>query len=169
MANNKLIEIFKEKSRDELIDELIELSDRFWTVNDYFESKYNLNSKNVIIKKFKIQINDVLYPDHEFKGGFDVELLDQILTKFKTITTKLNWQIDLELYALETGNNCAIQFGGSFGEEYYEYFEELFEDTLLKYVKRNNTIDRKIETIIKNAFEGYGHKDKLEELYENWK
>lgn len=61
--------------------------------------------------------------------------------------------------------------GGNLGEDYYLYFEALFEQILNKFkkIKMSQTITIKIETILKIAFEGYGHKDILEDLWANSK
>lgn len=164
MKKKELIKILETKSTDELIVELVALSEKFPTVNDYFNLKYKSKSKISILKKYKTRITDAIYPDWELNEGLNIDLLDEIIVEFSNVTSKINWQIELELYALEIGNKCAKNFGGDFGEEYYEYFEELFEHSLSKCGKTNKTINKQIETILENAFEGYGHKDRLEEL-----
>lgn len=97
----------------------------------------------------------------------NLDLVEEIMEGFSNITPKLKYQIELELYALEAGNKCAIDMGGDFGEDYYLYFEELFEQTLNKYQKINasQAITKRIETILETAFDGYGHKDTLEDLW----
>jgi hypothetical protein len=89
------------------------------------------------------------------------------LEGFSNITPKIDCQIELELYTLEAGNKCANDLGGDFGEDYFIYFEELFEQTLNKYrkIKVSQKITEKIETILETAFDGYGHKDTLEDLW----
>ena len=164
MKKQELLEILETKKQEELIEELISLSEKFITVNDYFTSKYKVNSKKSILKKYKTRIDDAIYPDWELDKGLNIDLLDDTITEFSIVTSKTNWQIELELYAIEEGNNCAKLYGCDFGEDYYEYFEELFEYTIKKCGKLNQTMNKRIETILENAFEGYGHKDRLEEL-----
>ena len=164
MNKQELVKILETKKQEELIGKLITLSEKFITVNDYFTSIYKVNSKKSILKKYKTRIDNAIYPDWELDEGLNIDLLDEIITEFSTVTSRTNWQIELELYALEAGNSCAKEYGGDFGEDYYEYYEELFEYTLKKCGKIKQTINKRIKTIVENAFEGYGHKDRLEEL-----
>lgn len=126
---------------------------------------------NSILERYKQKIDKAIYPDWEFDEGFNIDLVEEIIRKFSNITPKVKHQIELELYALETANKCANNLGGELGEDYYLYFEELFEQTLNKFKKINmpQTITIKIESILKIAFEGYGHKDILEDLWAEFK
>jgi hypothetical protein len=87
------------------------------------------------------------------------------------VTPKIKYQIELAIYALEAGNTCAHDMGGDFGEDYYVYFEELFEQTLNKLNKTEMTtqLQDEIDLILKGAFEGYDHKDTLEDKWTEYK
>ncbi|MBA6316219.1 hypothetical protein [Cellulophaga baltica] len=171
MNRSELNEILDNKSVDELNAELITLFENFKVVQDYFDLKYKSQTKPSILKKYKQKIDKAIYPDWEFNDGLNLDLVEEILEGFSNITPKLNYQIELELYALEAGNKCANDMGGDYGEDYYLYFEELFEQTLNKYKqittsKKNTT---RIESILEMAFGGYGHKDTLEDLWAEFK
>ncbi len=167
MKKDELEEILRIKGADELKAELITLFENFNVVQDYFDLKYKDQTKTSILKKYKQKIDKAIYPDWEFNEGLNIELVEEIIEGFSNITPKLNYQIELELYALEAGNKCTKDMGGDYGEDYYLYFEELFEQTLKKYrkLKVSQTITQKIETILERAFDGYGHKDTLEDLW----
>ena len=171
MNKSELREILGKKSADELNTELVTLFDNFKVVQDYFDLKYKSRTKSSILKKYKKRIDNAIYPDWEFNNGLNLDLVEEILEEFSNITTKLNYQIELALYALEAGNECANDMGGDYGEDYYLYFEELFEQILNKYKKINKSkkITTKIETILETAFSGYGHKDTLEDLWAEFK
>ena len=167
MKKADLKEILKAKSADELSTELITLFENFKVVQDYFDLKYKSQTKTINLNKYKQKIDRAIYPDWEFNNGLNLELVEEIIEGFSNITPKLNYQIELELYALEAGNNCAHDMGGDYGEDYYLYFEELFEQTLNKYKKidASQVITKRIEAILETAFGGYGHKDTLEDLW----
>lgn len=169
MKKAELEEILKLKSAEELNSELVINFENFKVVQDYFDLKYKNQTKNSILKRYKQKIDKAIYPNWEFDEGLNIDLVEEITREFSNITPKLNYQIELELYALETANKCANNLGGDFGEDYYLYFEELFEQTLNKFkkIKMPQTITKKIESILKIAFEGYGHKDILEDLWAN--
>ena len=171
MKKAELEELLKIKSADELNTELITLFENFKVVQDYFDLKYKSRTKTSILKKYKKKIDKAIYPDWEFNDGLNIDLVEEIIEGFSNITPQLNYQIELELYALEAGNKCANNMGGDYGEDYYLYFEELFEQTLNKYKKVNASqkITKRIEAILETAFDGYGHKDTLEDLWAEFK
>ncbi|MEA3450896.1 MAG: hypothetical protein U9Q83_03225 [Bacteroidota bacterium] len=168
---SELIEILKSKSTDELVDELVMLLKNFTVVHDYFDLKYKSKTKPLILNKYKHKIDKAIYPDWEFNEGLNIDLVEEIIEIFSNVTPKINYQIELELYALEAGNKFANETGGDFGENYYMYFEELFEQTLnkLNKTKMSTQLLNKIDLTIKVAFEGYGHKDTLEDLWAEYK
>ena len=170
MNKTELEKILRMKSVDELNIELITLFENFKVVQDYFDLKYKSQTKTSILKKYKHKIDRAIYPDWEFNEGLNLELVEEILEGFSNISPKLKYQIELELYALEAGNKCANDMGGDYGEDYYLFFEELFEQTLNKYtnINMNQSITKKIERILGSAFEGYGHKDTLEDLWKEF-
>lgn len=167
MKKNELEEILRIKNKDELITELIHLFENFKVVQDYFDLKYKSQTKSSILKKYQQKIDKAIYPDWEFNVGLNIDLVEEIIEGFSNITPKLDYQIELELYALEAGNKCANDVGGDFGEDYYLYFEDLFEQTLNKYKKINvsQKITERINSIVNTAFEGYGHSDTLNDLW----
>lgn len=171
MKKEELIKILRAIKTDELTDEIVTLSENFVIVQDYFDLKYKSRTKPTILKKYKQKIDNAIYPDWEFNEGSNIDLVEEILNGFSNITPRINYQIELELYALGSGNKCANDMGGDFGEDYYLYFEELFEQTLNKCraIKVSTKIVETIETILGTAFEGYGHKDTLEDLWAEYK
>ena len=140
-------------------------------VKDYFDSKYKSKGKLSLLKKYKDNIDNAIYPDWEFNEGLNIDLVEEIIEGYSNITPIIDYQIELELYTLETGNKCANDMGGDFGEDYYIYFEELFEQTLNKCREINvsQEIKEKIESILESAFKGYGHKDTLEDIWAEYK
>ena len=171
MKKDELIEILRTKSVEELTSELATLSENFMAVQDYFDLKYKSKTKPSILKKYKQKIDNAIYPDWEFNDGLNIDLVEEIIEGFSNITPRINYQIELGLYALEAGNKCANDMGGDFGEDYYLYFEELFEQTLNKCQKTkvSKKTTELIETILGTAFDGYGHKDTLKDLWAEYK
>ncbi len=111
MKRTELKEILKMKSADELNKELMTLFENFKVVQDYFDLKYKSQTKTSILKKYKQKIDEAIYPDWEFNDALNLDLVEEIIKKFSNITPKLNLQIELELYALEAGNECAHYLG----------------------------------------------------------
>jgi len=132
MKKDEFDEILRSRNADELRKELVTLFENIKSVQDYFDFKYKRSTKSKILQRYKHEIDNALYPDFEWNNGLDIEMVGKIIDKFSKITPILSYQIELELYAIEIGNQFAHNLGGDFGEEYYVYFEELFEQTLKK-------------------------------------
>ncbi|TRX58615.1 hypothetical protein FNH22_12090 [Fulvivirga sp. M361] len=163
----ELHKILDQKNKEELLEEIIALYKKFKVVREFYGLSNKKKKEHVeIIEGYKHKITNALWPDGNFEGGLDLEKVNRLLKQFSSVCDNTKDQIELELYSLYQANSCAICFGGDFGEEYYEYVEERFDQTLNKMIRSRSFENQKrnVQAIIKNAFEGYGHKDRLEEL-----
>jgi hypothetical protein len=171
MTRQEIYKRFLLKSKEELIDELMLLHDRFKTVREFygFTNSGKKEEHRKLIDSYKKKIDNALWPDGGWQGGLDVEMVSDFLTKFTKLTDNIEYQVELELYAIEQANVCANEFGGDFGEDYYMYIEEEFQKTLEKLVKHwlFENMQEKVKDIVKMSFEGYGHRDALEQLFYN--
>lgn len=173
MKPEELQKLLNNKSKEELVSEILQLHEKFIDVRQYFDFSRTKRKKihSDIVENYKLQINDALWPDHSFEGGLDIEKVEEVLVTFKQVCDHPGYQIELLLHAVESASQCAYDFGGDFGEDYYEYFEEVFDETL-SYMRRGELMKafkENSQKVIKNAFEGYGHRDTLEELWEKYK
>jgi hypothetical protein len=167
MKKKEFTEIICKKTKEELIADLAYLFEKFEDVNDYYVLALKKSDKDKILTKFKKKISDALYPDYEFNGGLNLQIVDKILDIFRSSTDDADSIIQLELYALDSGNNCANEFGGDFGEGYYVYFEELFESTIKRTFENKllKKYEHRMSSILYTAFPGYSHKDSLYDIY----
>jgi len=172
MTRQEIYKRLNKKAKDELLVEIMTLYDKFGAVQEYYGFSQSKRKKDhdKIIEDYKRKIINALWPDGDFQGGLDLDEVDRLLSKFSKITDNIEYHIEFELYIIEQANKCAIDFGGDFGEEYYEYLEEQFERTLSKMIK-NELFEHKkekLKALIDNSFEGYGHRDILEELIKKY-
>ena len=71
------------------------------------------------------------------------------------------------LFAVETCTEIADEYGGDFGEDFYIYFEELFENVAQAIFKEGLESKYRIwlKEIADGACDGYGHRDQLQESF----
>lgn len=150
--------------------ELSGLYRNFEVVRDYFNMKLSEESfDNRMIRKYKDRIIDALYPDSSFQGGLDVEKVDTVISNIKRNPNYLYF-IQIGLFAVEECTRIANEYGGDYGEEFYEYFENLFEDVIrcIEDQGVKSKYKKQVEEIKSTAFDGYGHQDQLNDIFEKY-
>ena len=121
------------------------------------------------LKGLEKKINEALYPNSEWQGGFDISEIDKIIKRVdrkKVLTDSIHWR----LFALEQCNVLSDIYGGDYGEEFYDFFLSLYSK-VVELIIKTNSIDlyrKKISEVVKKSFVGYGYQDELRELYENF-
>ena len=155
------------QDKEQLKQELKELYASFELVRDYYQIKLK---KGVIdeklLTKYNRQVTDALYFDEYGQGGLDVDKVDGIVKRLNSDST-LKYYIEVGLHAIEACTSIANDYGGDFGDNFFIYFEELYEDILVLIVKKNLVSEYRVrlKEIADAAFDGYGHYDQLQEEY----
>jgi len=167
---DKFIEHIKSKSKEELEQELKELYSSFETIRVHYNFKFNENktkiNKSKNLEKYKTKINQALNFNHSWQGGLDIEKVDKILSRLNS-ESNIKFYFELGLHALEECTNLANIYGGDFGEEFYNYFVELYENIVSQTWKKglDSEYQIRIKTIMEESFEGYDYKGDLREIY----
>lgn len=76
----------------------------------------------------------------------------------------------MQITKVEIEKIIANEFGGDFGEDFYIYFEELFEDTIKVILKENLESEYKVrlKEMANSACDGYGHYDQLQDTFREY-
>lgn len=122
-----------------------------------------------IVLQYKRKIIKTLHPDSEWKGGFNIYQVDKTIMKLNT-KSNLNYYFEIGIYAIKECTLLAEYYGGDYGEEFYFYFEKLYEEIISQVCIENleNRYRDKLKEIMETAFEGYGYKDRLQDTYFNY-
>jgi Family of unknown function (DUF6155) len=148
----------------QLRSELRELYSSFEFVRNFYRIKFKSDGiDEKLLSRYKDQITTVIYPNERMQGGLDIEKVDSIIKQLNSDST-IKYYIEICLYSIEECTNIANEFGGDFGDDFYIYFEELFEDAVKLILKENLEDEYKIrlKEIANSAFDGYGHYDQLQ-------
>ena len=161
--------------KESLESEVEKLFQKYKSVREYYEVKLYMDDKpakneSVILKKYKAKIMNAIHPDYDWQGGFNTEAVEKAIKRFNELELSLDAYVELNLFAIQEATTIANLYGGDYGEEFYIYFQELFEHLLLKLYREGGLEKYKHEMwdIISNAFEGYGHYDTLKETYDDY-
>jgi len=155
------------QDKDQLKRELQELYSSFELVRNYYHMKLKQSGIDEnLLSKYKDQVTRAIYPNKYMQGGLDFEKVDSIVKQLNSDST-LKYYIEVSLHAIEECTSIANEYGGDFGDDFYIYFEELYDKVLELIVKKNLADEYKIrlKEIADYACEGYGHYDQLQGTY----
>ncbi len=154
----------------QLKQELTELYTSFELVRNYYQIKLKQSVLDEnLLSKYKAQITKAIYPNKYMEGGLDVGKVDSIVKQLNSDST-LKYYIEVGLHAIEECTSIANEYGGDFGDDFYIYFEELYDKVLDQIVKKNlvDAYKDRLKEIADVAFEGYGHYDQLQDTYDEY-
>lgn len=166
----KFLNYIESKSKEELEEELKELFSRFVKIREHYNFKLDESKTEKVkapnLKRYKTKIHQVLNPDSTWQGGFDIEEVDKILSRLNN-KAKIKYYFELGFYSLEECTGLANAYGGDFGEEFYNYFAELYEDLVRQVWDEGfeSEYQSRIKGIMEESFEGYDYQDDLRDIY----
>ncbi|MEM1123482.1 MAG: DUF6155 family protein [Bacteroidota bacterium] len=158
------------QDKEQLRQELRELYSSFELVRNYYHIKLQkAEIDENLLSEYKGQVTKAIYPNKYMQGGLDFEKVDSIVKQLNSDST-FKYYIEVSLHAIEECTDIANEYGGDFGDDFYIYFEELYDKVLELIVKKNLTEEYKIrlKEIADCAFEGYGHYDQLQDTYDEY-
>ncbi len=154
-----------QKSKADLIKEIATLCKTFPQVKEYYKAQggdiWELLAKyKAIIEKEFADQNTRTLP----KARFSVAR--QAINDFKKLTNDPEPIIELMLTYVASVSWFCSEYGPN-GEEYYTRPEEMFEKALALIDKHKlaDQFQPKAYDIVKNATDGWGHKDSLSDAY----
>jgi hypothetical protein len=170
MKKLSLIDLKKhlaQKSKEELVQEISILYQRFPQVKDYYQIQ--ASAKEEVVKKYRDLIIEEFtegkrrpFPKARLSAG------KKALSDFKKLTSNPELIVDMMLTYVESVSS----FNSSFSpdtEDYYTSPEDMFEKALalMKESKLLAKFKTRAQEIVENAVDGYGHYDSLKERYED--
>ncbi len=155
---------------ESLKSELKELYRSFEVVRSYYQIKFSGNEMDEqLLSSYKDQVIKAIYPNKHMQGGLDTEKVDSVAKQLNSPST-IRYYIEVGLFAVETCTDIANEYGGDFGEDFYIYFEELFEDAIKAIFKERleSEYQIRLKEIADSACDGYGHYDQLQETFSEY-
>jgi len=99
------------------------------------------------------------------QDGLDIDKTISIIERLNT-QLAVKYYIEVSLHAVEECTNIANEYGGDFGEAFFIYFEEVFQNAVTTILKEGFEKEYKIrlKEMVDSAFDGYGHYDQLQDI-----
>ncbi len=170
MAKFSVAELKKQlfpKTKDELIKDIVKLCQTFPQAREYFMAQHG-DARDLLIKyKEIIEKEFIAGRTRGFPKG-RLSIARKAVADFKKLTKDPVLIIDLMLtYAASIS-----WFSSAYGPDDEKYYSnpENFYVTALELIQEHELEDQfrdQATAIVKNACEGWGHKDRLQERYED--
>lgn len=155
-----------QKSKEQLIADIAELYKTFSQVKEFYQAQHADISE--IAKKYK----DIIVKEFNDTGRSlpkaRFSVARNAFNDFKKLTNDPALIADMMLTYVESTSGFCSEYGPD-GEEYYTRPETMFTQAL-QFIKKHKLQDEyrdRAYSVVRNATEGYGHKDSLRYSYED--
>ncbi|SEA91656.1 hypothetical protein SAMN05660964_02816 [Thiothrix caldifontis] len=155
-----------QKSKEQLIADIAELYKTFSPVKEFYQAQHADISE--IAKKYK----DIIIKEFGGTGrGFPkarFSVARNAFNDFKKLTNEPALIADMMLTYVESTSGFCSEYGPD-GEEYYTRPENMFTQALqlIQTHKLLEDFRDRAYSIVRNATEGYGHRDSLRDSYDD--
>ena len=162
--------MLKEKSRDELLELLLESYKTIPLLKEYISVKYG-SQDNIekILKDYKNKIYNVFFPKN-MKTQFKISDAKKAVNEFKKLCSSEELTIELMLYYVEMG----IEFANTYGdinEAFYNSVATMYEAVVSAINKQDdseiyNNLNYRLKAVVENTNAmGWGFHDELSDIY----
>lgn len=148
MDKRKFERYLKTKSKKELMEEIIQLSNEYDTVQEHFEAKMQADAIIRQLKKYKKAISEV-FKVQSVTDLPNLELVQDVITRFRKSAQAPEYIAELMVYALEESVKFARKFRPT-DETFTEKIEHLYQDTV-SFVENQgigNHVATRLKTIV---------------------
>lgn len=172
MAKLKLTDLkgyLKNKSQDDLVNEIAELTKQFPAVKEYYTVKLNPESENDAFEKYKKTVQNEFLPDRGF-GKMRYSAVNKAISDYKKISNSPTKIAELMIYYAEIGVRFTNEFG-DIDERFYGTIEKAYINAL-EYIFKNNLQkifrDRADRIRISTNGIGWGFSDNMNDIFYNY-
>lgn len=154
-----------ERSREELIDEIVALHERFDVVKDYFQAQL-AGDDDEVRAKYRAIIENEFTPRRGFPR-LRLAVARKAIADYQQVSGSPQGRIDLMLAYVEAGVRCANTYGDLY-EQFYSSMESMYKGAidLIAAQGLGQTYERRCWQIVEQTRgQGWGFHDTLAELY----
>ena len=155
----------KQLGKEELYSLLLELSSLNKENADFLRLKLEKNPEDAIAY-YKKKLKNILWSER-----INLREARKVISDFKRISKDPEHLLELMTFYVETGVKLGEEYGDMY-EAFYSSMESMFEQ-IIKTLNDNKKLipqfKTRLDSIIEQSCEGWGHKDTLEEIYKGLK
>ncbi len=159
----------KHLSREELLDEIGMLFDKFTKVKEYYQTKLGAEDSRGVLDKYKAIIEKEFNPPHGFPKA-RLSVAKKAISDFKKISNSPVDLADLMVAYVEAGVGFTRQFG-DIDEPFYNSMEGMFEKAAIHITKHklHDQFESRCRQIVRaTSGMGWGFHDTLSEIYNEY-
>jgi len=162
---SKLKNSLSGKSKNELLEEIINLFKKCPQVKEYYTLVFSEEGEELILDKYKEIITKEFFPKRGY-GKARLSVAKKAISDLKKISAKPPLIIDIMLHYVEQGVNFTGQYGDIDGP-FYNSMGKMFEKALTLAEQYNllSFFQERCEEIIKKSCDGWGFKEGLAGTY----
>lgn len=156
--NREAFEHFlQQQEKQELVEQLGELFERFEVVSDYYRMALRSGSREVLTKyKDKLEEEFFIENDEDELLEPDLDKIERIFEEFFSLNPRVSHKVEFICFSLELICDFEDETDAYLEDYFYEYFENIFEGLLATLEKESQL--RKYKVYLTEAIEGMqGH------------
>lgn len=159
----------KNLSREELLDEIGMLFDKFTKVKEYYQTKLGPEDSQGVLEKYKAVIEKEFNPPHGLPKA-RLSVAKKAISDFKKISNSPVDLADVMLAYVEAGVRFTQEFG-DIDEPFYISMEGMFEKAATHITKHklHDQFEPRCHRIVRETSGmGWGFHDQLSEIYNEY-
>lgn len=156
-------------SREELLDEIGMLFDKFTKVKEYYQTKFGAEDSQGVLEKYKAIIEKEFNPPRGLPKA-RLSVAKKAISDFKKVSNSPVDLADLMVAYVEAGVGFTLEFG-DIDEPFYISMEGMFEKAAIHITKHrlhNQFVDRCRRIVYNTRNMGWGFHDTLSEIYNEY-
>jgi len=153
-------------SRDQFINQMLDLWSSFAPVKDYYQAKVRPENDETVREKYRKVITHEFYPVHGY-GKLKLSVARKAVSDYKKVAASANGVADLMLFYVEMGVRFTNDFG-DIDEGFYLSMERMYASAL-KWIRKHGLeqdFEERCAKVVENTRGiGWGFHDALSHAY----
>ncbi len=167
MSKQKLKKELQQLTKEQLIEQIMDLYDKNKAVKEFYNFYLNPRNEKELAEKYKKQIRKEFNVENPMRSTEKFSVAKRAITDFKGLQPSPEALADVMLYLPESA--CELTYCyGDFSEQFYDSAYNNYR-TALEFIAKNNLLDvfkRRVKQCVKWASRcGYGFADVIAEVY----
>ncbi len=162
----QLREYLNKKPRENLVDEIILLYNKYPEIKDYYQFTLSSDGDSRALDKYRKMIRNEFFPNRGL-GKLRLSEINKAIRDFKKVSDSVENLAELMLYYVENGIEF-IKTYGDIDEPFYESMENVYENTARMITEHGlkDEFHNHFENLVyASDFTGYEFGETIEEIF----
>ncbi len=163
----ELKQYLKNKSHDDLVNDIATLFTRFDAVKEYYTMHLGGTHSPHLLDQYKSVIRQEFFPARGY-GDARLSVARKAVNDYKKVSDSREGLVDLMLFYVEMGVKYTNQYG-DINESFYSSMERMYEQAtkyIADYILQDQFQERRLRIVSDTSGIGWGFHDTLNEIYD---